>query len=47
MGAGAEYNLDTAAGPLFCIAPEANALRAVGSRVGVMLDARGVFAVKP
>jgi iron(III) transport system ATP-binding protein len=47
MGAHAEYNLDTDVGPLFCIAPEANALRAVGDAVGVMLADRGVFAVKP
>jgi iron(III) transport system ATP-binding protein len=47
MGANAEYNLDTAVGPLFCVAPEADALRAVGSAVGVRLDPRGVFAVKP
>jgi iron(III) transport system ATP-binding protein len=47
MGAQAEYNLDTLVGPLFVIAPEANALRAVGSPVGVMLASRGVFAVKP
>jgi hypothetical protein len=47
MGANAEYNLDTAVGPLFCVAPEADALRPVGSAVGVRLDPRGVFAVKP
>jgi iron(III) transport system ATP-binding protein len=47
MGANAEYNLDTAVGPLFCIAPEAHAVRTAGSKVGVMLDPRGVFAVRP
>ncbi len=47
MGAHAEYNLDTPVGSLFCIAPEAAALRAVGSPVGVQLAERGVFAVKP
>ncbi len=47
MGAHAEYNLDTPVGPLFAIAPEANALRRVGEDVGVMLADRGVFAVKP
>lgn len=47
MGAHAEYNLDTPVGPLFVIAPEANALRKAGDTVGVMLADRGVFAVKP
>jgi iron(III) transport system ATP-binding protein len=47
MGAHAEYNLDTPVGPLFAIAPEATTLRPVASPVGVMLAARGVFAVKP
>lgn len=47
MGAHAEYNLDTAVGPLFCIAPEASALRQPGEAVGVKLAERGVFAVKP
>jgi ABC-type Fe3+/spermidine/putrescine transport system ATPase subunit len=47
MGAHAEYNLETEAGPLFCIAPEAHALRSPGAPVGVMLADRGVFAVKP
>jgi iron(III) transport system ATP-binding protein len=46
MGAHAEYNLDTAVGPLFCIAPDAHAVRAKGDKVGVMLADRGVFAVK-
>jgi iron(III) transport system ATP-binding protein len=46
MGAHAEYNLDTPVGPLFAIAPEANALRKVGEAVGVTLSERGVFAVK-
>jgi iron(III) transport system ATP-binding protein len=47
MGAHAEYNLDTPAGPLFAIAPEATTLRPPGAPVGVMLAQRGVFAVKP
>jgi iron(III) transport system ATP-binding protein len=47
MGAHAEYNLDTAVGPLFVIAPEATRLRRVGEAVGVTLAERGVFAVKP
>jgi iron(III) transport system ATP-binding protein len=47
MGAHAEYNLDTAVGSLFAIAPEAASLRSVGTPVGVMLADRGVFAVKP
>jgi len=46
MGAHAEYNLDTAVGPLFCIAPEASSLRRVGEVTGVMLDPSGVFAVR-
>jgi iron(III) transport system ATP-binding protein len=47
MGAHAEYNLDTPAGPLFAIAHEAEALRRAGDRVGVTVAAKGVFAVKP
>ncbi len=47
MGAHAEYNLDTPVGPLFCIAPDAHAVRQVGAPVGVTLAGRGVFAVKP
>jgi iron(III) transport system ATP-binding protein len=47
MGANAEYNLDTPVGPLFCIAPDAHAVRGKGDRVGVVLAERGVFAVKP
>ena len=43
MGANAEYNLDTPVGPLFCIAPDAHAVR----QVGVTLADRAVFAVKP
>jgi iron(III) transport system ATP-binding protein len=46
MGAHAEYNLDTAVGSLFVIAPDAEHLCAPGSRVGVALAPRGVFAVK-
>jgi iron(III) transport system ATP-binding protein len=46
MGAHAEYNLDTPVGSLFCIAPDAHAVRARGDRIGVMLADRGVFAVK-
>ncbi|MFY7959695.1 MAG: ABC transporter ATP-binding protein [Elsteraceae bacterium] len=47
MGAHVEYNLDTAIGPLFVIAPEADTLYQIGSHVGVTLADRGVFAVKP
>jgi iron(III) transport system ATP-binding protein len=47
MGANAEYNLDTPVGPLFCVSPEAHAVRAPGSAVGVTLASRGVFAVRP
>jgi len=47
MGAHAEYNLDTAVGPLFTIAPESDSLRSPGDSVGVTLAGRGVFAVKP
>jgi len=46
MGANAEYNLDTAVGPLFCVAPEAAALRKIGEVTGVMFDTSGVFAVR-
>jgi iron(III) transport system ATP-binding protein len=47
MGAHAEYNLETSVGPLFVIAPEADALRKTGDTIGVLLNERGVFAVKP
>jgi iron(III) transport system ATP-binding protein len=47
MGAHVEYNLDTAIGPLFVIAPEADMLYQIGDHVGVTLADRGVFAVKP
>jgi iron(III) transport system ATP-binding protein len=47
MGAHAEYTLDTPIGPLFAIAPDAEAMRLTGSAVGITLSARGVFAVKP
>ena len=43
MGANVEYNLYSAVGALFVIAPEADRLHAVG----VALTDRGVFAVKP
>lgn len=46
MGAHCEYNLDTPVGPLFCVAPDATTLRKVGEVAGVMLDTRGVFAVR-
>jgi iron(III) transport system ATP-binding protein len=47
MGANAEYTLDTPVGPLFCVSPEAHAVRPRGSAVGITLAGRGVFAVRP
>ena len=47
MGAHAEYNLSTAAGRLFAIAPEADALRKVGEAVSLSFSPRGTMVVAP
>jgi iron(III) transport system ATP-binding protein len=46
MGAHAEYNLDTPAGPLFAIAPDARTLRRAGDQAAIQLTTRGVFALR-
>ncbi len=47
MGGVAEYNLETPAGRLFVIAPEAHAVRAVGDEVGLSFVERGTILVRP
>ena len=47
MGAHAEYTLDTEAGPLFAVIPDAATLRPAGSAAGVQLREGGVLVVRP
>jgi iron(III) transport system ATP-binding protein len=47
MGAHAEYNLDTAAGRLFVISPDPQALHAPGTAIGLSAAGHGIFVVRP
>jgi iron(III) transport system ATP-binding protein len=47
MGANAEYNLDTAAGRLFVISPDPQALHEPGTAIGLSAAGHGIFVVRP